>query len=51
MLLCYYRKLEEVRSKLGQLRGLVHYYQSGQDFIHGTGDTESHLTAEDNVWI
>ncbi len=36
------RKLEDVRERLGQLRGLVQYYQSGQDFIHGgTGDEEA----------
>ena len=30
-----FRKLQDVRGRLNQLRGLVQYYQTGTEFIHG----------------
>ena len=44
----FYRKLEEVRGRLDQLRDLVQYYQAGNEFIHDDDEHVSQSMITDN---
>ena len=35
------RKLQDVKDRLDELKDLVQYYQSGNQFIHGTDDSQA----------